>query len=319
MSRKKSSRKYLLTINNPLEQSADYSHEGLKNRIASLPQVLYWCMCDEVGENGTPHTHLYFATKNQVEWDRVFGLFYGSHIDAAFGTHRENRDYIRKEGKHLESEKKATNLPDTFEESGELPPENARKGQTDEIYAMIKEGATVDDVIEAYPSAMYHQNQLEQMRQRIIAKQYQFENRDVSVTYIWGETGTGKTRGVIETHGIGNIYRMTNYDHPFDQYNGEPVIVFEEFRSSLKIGDMLNYLDIYPLQLPCRYNNKWACFTTVYLISNIPLEEQYCNIQQEEPETWKAFKRRIHEIEEYCQAEQQEIPEDDDNLDGLPF
>ncbi len=31
---------------------------------------------------------------------------------------------------------------------------------------------------------------------------------------------------------------------------GQDVIVFEEFRSSLKIQDMLNYLDGYPCELP---------------------------------------------------------------------
>ena len=30
--------------------------------------------------------------------------FYGAHIEAVRGTHRENRDYIRKEGKWRDSE-----------------------------------------------------------------------------------------------------------------------------------------------------------------------------------------------------------------------
>ena len=57
---------------------------------------------------------------------------------------------------------------------------------------------------------------------------------------------------------------------------------------------MLNYLDGYPCELPCRYNNKLACFTKVYIITNIPFNQQYINIQAESKETWKAFCRRIH-------------------------
>lgn len=38
-----------------------------------------------------------------------------------------------------------------------------------------------------------------------------------------------------------------------------------------------------------RYANRHACFETVYIISNIDLREQYPNIQQYEPATWKAF------------------------------
>lgn len=35
-----------------------------------------------------------------------------------------------------------------------------------------------------------------------------------------------------------------------------------------------NILDGYPLELPCRYANKQACYTEVYLVSNLPLERR---------------------------------------------
>lgn len=38
---------------------------------------------------------------------------------------------------------------------------------------------------------------------------------------------------------------------------------------------MLNYLDIYPIQLPSRYYNKVACYNIVYIVSNWKLEEEY--------------------------------------------
>ena len=81
------------------------------------------------------------------------------------------------------------------------------------------------------------------------------------------------------------------------------MLLFDEFRSSLPFGDMLNYLDGYPLMLPSRYADKAACYTEVYLVSNIPLEKQYPNVQQEEPESWKAFQRRIHHCYELLSEE----------------
>ena len=77
------------------------------------------------------------------------------------------------------------------------------------------------------------------------------------------------------------------------------MVEFEEFRSSLRISDMLQYLDIYPIQLPARYANKFACYETVYITSNWSLEAQYRDIQQDSPETWNAFLRRIHEVRIY--------------------
>ena len=76
----------------------------------------------------------------------------------------------------------------------------------------------------------------------------------------------------------------------------EDVVIFEEFRSSFKIEDMLNYLDGYPLMLPSRYNDKEACYTKVYITTNWTLGQQYKNVQTEHPTTWQAFLRRIHKV-----------------------
>ena len=57
------SRKYQLTINNPVEKG--YTHEKIRAVLAENPPV-YYCMCDETGENGTPHTHIYVCYRNAV-------------------------------------------------------------------------------------------------------------------------------------------------------------------------------------------------------------------------------------------------------------
>ena len=85
----------------------------------------------------------------------------------------------------------------------------------------------------------------------------------------------------------------------FDGYKGERIILFEEFRSSIPITNMLRYLDIYKVQLPCRYSNKIACYNKVYITSNWTLEEQYKHIQREHPKTWKAFLRRITAVYDF--------------------
>ena len=108
-------------------------------------------------------------------------------------------------------------------------------------------------------------------------------------------TGVGKTRSILDRYGDENVYRVTNYKHPFDGYKGEPVIMFDEFRSNLPLPDMLNYLDVYPLMLPSRYADRVACYTQVFIVSNIPLAEQYPLVQLEEPVSYAAFLRRIND------------------------
>lgn len=256
-------------------------------------------MCDEVGAEGTAHTHLYLYSPNAILFSTLQQRFFGAHIEIARGRHQENRDYIRKEGKWLDDAKHETNLPETFEESGPVPTErNRRETVSEEILELILAGASNAEILMQYPSAMNRLHHIEAARQTLFADKYADAWRDLDVTYLWGKTGVGKTRTIMERYGYKNVYRVTDYDHPFDDYKGEKVVLFEEFRSSLKIADMLKYLDGYPLMLPCRYGNKAAGFDKVYIVSNIPLSQQYPNTQLSEPETYRAFLRRIgHEYE----------------------
>lgn len=295
MARQPASRKYQLTLNNPIEH--DFTHERIKAILNSFTGIVYWCLCDEIGTEGTPHTHIYTVFANAVMFQTILQKFYGAHIEMAQGSHKQNRDYVRKEGKWAESDKKETNLPETFEESGDLPEDREEnKKQSEAIYSMVKDGASNFEIMEQFPNAMNRLDKIDRARQELLSERYRKHFRNIDVTYIYGSTGIGKTRGVMEQYGYENIYRVTNYEHPFDTYGSQDVVIFEEFRSSRQISEMLVWLEGYPINLPCRYADKVACFTKVFLITNIPLEQQYTGIQMEQPETWNAFKRRIGKV-----------------------
>ena len=309
MPRKPSSRKFTLTINNP--QTHGFDHARIRSILSDFPGVEYWCMCDETGDKGTYHTHLYMAFRNSVMFDTVRSKFYGAHIETAKGKHRENRDYVRKEGKWLDDAKHETNHPETFEEWGELPPDKSRsESQAEQIMQMVMEGKTNAQILREMPTAYSKINYIEQARQTLLQEQHENEWRNLSVTYIWGETGAGKTRSVMDLYGYPNVYRVMDYAHPFDGYKGQDVILFDEFRSQLPLSSMLVYLDGYPVELPCRYANKQARFTKVFLVSNIPLEQQYPSVQIEKPGDWAAFRRRI-QVVQHKTRDFEELPTDD--------
>ena len=294
------SRKYQLTINNPQEHGLD--HEAVKKALEQLTALEYYCLADEIGlETQTPHTHVFVVLRNSTRFSRIKKLFPEAHIEAARGTVQENRAYVEKTGKWSEDEKADTRVPDTFEEWGEIPEEPGQGARSDiaELYSKIKAGMSNAEIMAANPDSAKHIHLMDKIRQDILEALYREQWRDVEVTYIFGPTATGKTRGVMEAHGYSSVYRVTDYSHPFDRYAQEPVLCLDEFRSSLLIGDMLDYLDGYPLALPARYANRQACYEKVYIISNIDLREQYPNVQTNEPATWKAFLRRIHHVIEY--------------------
>lgn len=297
----KQSRKYQLTINNPADKGLD--HEAIKKALEQLTALDYYCMADEIGlETQTPHTHIFVVLRNSTRFSRMKRLFSEAHIEAAKGTIQENRAYVQKSGKWANDPKADTKVPGTFEESGEPPPEEPGQGaRTDiaEIYRQIDEGMTNAEIMAANPDSAKYISLMDRVRQEVLADRFKNQWRDLTVTYLFGKTGSGKTRSIMEKFGYENVFRATNYQNPFDTYKGQDVIIFEEFRSSLPLADMLKYLEGYPVMLPCRYADKVACYTQVFLISNIPLEDQYPNIQHEEKESWLALLRRIGKVVEY--------------------
>ena len=167
----------------------------------------------------------------------------------------------------------------------------------------IRSGMSNTEIIDEFPNLAFRIRDIDVLRQTLLAEKYAVENRPLDVSYIYGASGTGKTRGIYKKHDPKSICRITNYRASrgisFDGYNGQDVLVFEEFNSQIPIEDMLNYLDVYPLLLPARYSDRTACYTKVYITSNIPLDKQYRMEQIDRPETWKAFLRRIHNVTQY--------------------
>lgn len=295
------SRKWSLVINNPLEAGLD--HAAIREILHRFSPA-YFCMADEIATTGTYHTHIFLYSPSPMRFSTIKGRFPTAHIEKAYGSAKDNRDYIRKEGRWADTEKAETSVPRTFEEWGDLPAEKEEASPDKyRLLQSLREGMTSLEAVEDNPDRFYHYREIETVRQSILEDTYSTTMRQVEVTYLFGASGTGKTRGIFERHNPKSICRITDYGGKngvrFDSYRGQEVLVFEEFHSQIPISAMLNYLDIYPIMLPARYNDRVACYTTVYLTSNIPLEAQYQEIQRYQLETWYAFLRRIHNVIEY--------------------
>ena len=295
------SRKFLLTINNP--RDCGMTHDVIIDR-AQMFNPDYFCMADEIGASGTYHTHVYLYSSAPMRFHTVKRRFPTAHIDKASGTSKSNRDYIRKEGKWSDTDKADTRVEGTFQEFGELPKEADEKSpKMAQLIQYVRDGLSNLEIIEIEPGYAFKTREIDLLRQQLLEEKFTRENRDVAVHYLYGDSGTGKTRSVFEKHSATDICRITNYaskgNVQFDSYKGQSVLVFEEFHSQIPIAAMLNFLDIYPVMLPARYFDRVACYTTVYITSNIPLDQQYPEIQKCKLETWNAFLRRIHTVTEF--------------------
>lgn len=201
-----------------------------------------------------------------------------------------------KEGKYLYPASERISTLDNFE-----PDVKEEKLDYKKVRELINNGETPSSLILNY-----------NMSKQLIeySDRYYFEftkcnnkgkRRDIKVCYIYGKTGVGKTISVMDKFGDDKVYRVTDYEDQFyfDNYEGEDIVVFEEFRSQIPLAKMLSLLDRYSTYLRARYNNKIARFTKVYILSNWELYRQYENVRTAKPDDWQAFLRRITEVYNY--------------------
>lgn len=307
----KRSRTWAFTVQSP----ADIQYITLENLEDS---VKWLCYAQERGEDaGELHLQGAVAFKHAKSFSAAFkilGLDHktGDHLAEQNASQFTNAAYCLKgtqskaewetdgvDGEHY-GEGLTTGLADGlttyhFYTVGDIPKrsDGAKESIWDEIVEKVKNGWSNLELMERYPATVIR-CQAAVDKYRLQYERSNAEWRDVTTTYLSGDTGVGKTRYVMETFGYNNVYRVQNYHAgAFDQYDGQEVILFEEFRSSFKIEQMLNFLDGYPLELPARYADKFAKFTKVFICTNWAIDEQYRSIQENHPKTWDAFIRRI--------------------------
>lgn len=274
---------FVFTIN---MKEKKVSKEEIEKAYKDL-KLNYMIIGLEKGENETKHWQGYAEHPKQIYFNTVHKNLFNAHIEKRRGTQEQAIEYCKKNNEFYEfGEKKEYN--------------QGKRNDLVEIIEMIKNGAEDIEILENYPTQyLMYNSHINKVRQTILQNKYKKQWRDVIVTYIWGETGTGKSRYVRETHGYENVYAINSYGSgAFDNYTNEDVLILEEYRSDFTLKFLLQLLDGYPLRLPARYQDKQACFTKVYIISNVPFSEQYINIQNYEPESYQALSRRIlYEIE----------------------
>ena len=247
---------------------------------------------------GYLHWQIYLEANNAIRFSTLKGWFPKGHYEVRLGSKLQASLYVSKEDSRVGSAEEAR----IYNKELGAPDIDDRQGRRSdlEVYAdMIEDGASVDDVLCAHPNAMRFVNHLRAYK-GAVDKRSASGWRDITVRYLYGPTGVGKTRYVFETYGL-DAYRVSNYKHPFDTYDGERVLVLDEFRGEIDFNYMLNITDGYPLQLRARYGDRVAMFNEVWVISNETIDTLYPEVQLNNPNSWSAFLRRFDYIQSWSE------------------
>jgi hypothetical protein len=288
-------------INGTTNGIYEYDFDDLYNKLVERYKLVLFALHNKDNEN--IHCHIVIQNDTQIRFDTLKNLIPYGDIEKQRGTNQECYEYCL----HIDEKSKETEK-DTYDDSCiktniediELWKSLGNKlGDRNDLIAIVedlKNGASSVDIRDNYPSQYVRYNtNIQKVKEEVVKEEFSKVFRKLEVTYIYGSTGVGKTRYVMEKFGYDKVYRISSYGRgAFDGYSGQDVILFDEFRSSIPIASMLMYLDGYPVSLPCRYMDKQAQYTKVYIVSNIPLSSQYEDTQKLENETYLAFCRRIN-------------------------
>lgn len=111
-------RKWLLTINNPDEHNFS---EGEIENILNTFKFRYACLSREIGENGTPHIHLFIYAKSRIRFSTIKKRFPTAHIDKAYGSVVDNIAYITKTENGKTQTKPKQALKEVLKNTEKLP------------------------------------------------------------------------------------------------------------------------------------------------------------------------------------------------------
>lgn len=239
------SRDYCYTLNN-------YT-EGERDALRALACV-YMVFGYERGESGTPHLQGYVRFKCQKTLSAVKKVMPRAHWETRKGTVEQAIAYCMKEGdfeefgvKPMTQKEKGACNKRRYEEAWEL----AKQGRIEEIDADLR---------------IRHLNTLKKIREDFAPKPDKLSTLDNE--WIYGPTGTGKTRGAWERYP--DAYCKTANTLWWDGYNGEDVVIIDDFdKYHVKEGfDLKIWGDHNPFQAQRKGGNRLIRPKKIIVTSN---------------------------------------------------
>lgn len=266
------------------------SYDKFGDYIESLTNFKYTAFQLEKGGNSElEHIQAFVIFSKPFHWSTFTRCFPLANFDRCYGSNAKNRKYCTKE---------ETRIAEPIE-IGQFS-EIRERTDVKEFMQMLSLGASDDVLEEHFPNLFLREfNKIDRLRERKIFNQFKTKRRDVKVTYIYGDSGIGKTTYISDRLGFEKTFYVDQYDlSAFTNYTGQENIVFDEFKGRFPLDFMNKILDRNPLQLRGLGVIKWACFKNIYIVSNyapqrLPFYERNF---AEDKVSYKAFTRRLHNV-----------------------
>lgn len=240
--RPKKHRGWVATIWN-VENTREFYQDIVDRQVHGVTYIAYGL--EECPETGREHHQAFFYTKIQrgtkkCSLKRLGGMWGPKHsyIRMMRGNFAQNKAYCSK--------------ADQYTEVG-VKPEMGRRVDLDEVKDQILAGeCTVQDILVSDPM-QYH------MYGRTMEKLQDIANTRVTRSWmtrgywLYGDAGAGKSHAAHVEFNADTHYRFPNDGKWWDNYNGQEIVIFDDFRpDQVKFAYLLQLIDKYPMVVPRR-------------------------------------------------------------------
>lgn len=268
-------------------------HDWDEESIDAIMKAHGWKWCgqaEEGHEKHHKHFQLYVEAPNPIVGSSLSKAFFHAHVEPRRGTRAEAFAYCVKEDTRVDGPFFHGINAGMIASGGQ-----GKRNDLAIVRDLVNDGATFNDLMNHGDDAVQRvlASKAQYVRDLISAHQYELgsKQRDVRVSYVYGAPGVGKTSSVLSM--FPDAYRVKSYRHPFDSYNGQSTLILDEYSGQIDFHELMNMLDRYPYECEARYYNRWALWTRVIIISNLPptKEALYPDVFDSK---WPGFIRRIN-------------------------
>lgn len=214
----------------------------------------------EVGEQGTPHLQGAIGFSSRKTLKQLVEMFPGAHVEVMRGTWQQNVVYCTKQNNVLRREGTG--------------PQQGERSDLETIYGLIKSGSSLDVIMDTFPSQyMRYSRAIEQCYDRVHRLDRK-KKEPVQVVWIYGESGSGKSWITDEyaedclAEGK-TVFTWEADGDWWDGYDGEEVIIMNEFKGDLSYTRMLKLCDVYTTKLRRRGRSPVLLKAKIIIINTL--------------------------------------------------
>ena len=253
-------RNVVFTLNNPT---------GLIMFDATKMEYLVYQ--EEVGASGTYHFQGYCEFTNRVRMSVVKDLLGGPtvHIEVRRGTQDQAIAYSTKDDTRV-----AHTIPYEYGQRRLQGKRVDLETFKDLVMAGKRKRDLVDDhypILARYPKFYDTLTQLNRPTRDL----------DLRVTLLYGTTGLGKTREVVDRFGDDTSFYVAPLNNGtmwYDTFDGHSRVLLDDFAgaaSHISLSSLLRLLDRYPVLVPTKGSHTWWLPNEVFVTTNILPKDWY--------------------------------------------